>query len=316
MSIASKFRAGFAAALLIAASLPATASDLPVLRLGVQKYGTLIIVKQRAQLEQAFASQNVKVEWTEFPGGPQMLEALNTGSIDFGITGEAPPVFAQAAGAPLLYVGVEPPAPDGEAILVPKNSPLKTVADLKGKKVALNKGSNVHYLLVQALASAGLTPTDITPVYLPPADARAAFEGGSVDAWVIWDPFLAAAQGATGARTLVDGTGLAPNVQFFLASKKLATEHPEILRTVLAEIDKSDAWGAAHPAEVIDLMTKSTGLPREVVEVAVKRLPYGQKPLDDQTIANQQKIADAFFKLGLIPKALVIRDAVFRLPAS
>jgi sulfonate transport system substrate-binding protein len=316
MSLLPKLRAVLAAGLLLAVALPAMADELPVLRLGVQKYGTLIIVKQRATLEQALASQNVKVEWTEFPGGPQMLEALNAGSIDFGITGEAPPVFAQAAGAPLLYVGVEPPAPDGEAILVHKDSGLKTVADLKGKKVALNKGSNVHYLLVQALAANGLTPADINIVYLPPADARAAFEGGSVDAWVIWDPYLASAQSLPTARTLIDATGLAPNVQFFLSSKRLATEHPNVLRAVLSEIEKSDAWGAQHPAEVVELMTKSTGLPKEVVEVAVKRLPYGIKPLDDQTIANQQKIADTFFKLNLIPKPLIIRDAVFRLPAS
>jgi sulfonate transport system substrate-binding protein len=166
-------------------------------------------------LEKALAPLGIKVQWTEFPGGPQLLEALNVGSIDFGNTGEAPPVFAQAAGAPLFYVGVEPPAPDGEAILVPAGSPIKTVAELKGKRVALNKGSNVHFLLVQALATANLTPADINSVFLAPADGRAAFESGSVDAWAIWDPFLAAAQAQTGGKVLVDGTNLAPNVQFY-----------------------------------------------------------------------------------------------------
>jgi sulfonate transport system substrate-binding protein len=114
--------------------------------------------------------------------------------------GEAPPIFAQAAGANLVYVANEPPSPRSEAIVVPGDSGLKTVAQLKGKKIALNKGSNVHYLLVRAIEKAGLKYSDITPVYLPPADARAAFERGSVDAWVIWDPLLAAAEKQLGAR--------------------------------------------------------------------------------------------------------------------
>nr|BFE93186.1 hypothetical protein GCM10020185_37220 [Pseudomonas brassicacearum subsp. brassicacearum] len=110
------------------------------------------------------------MQWTEFPGGPQLLEGLNVGSIDFGVTGETPPVFAQAAGADLLYVAYEPPAPTSEAILVPKGSAIQSVQDLKGKKVVLNKGSNVHYLLVRALEDAGLKYSDIQTVF--PASGR------------------------------------------------------------------------------------------------------------------------------------------------
>ena len=185
----------FAAAISFGAITQAQAAsdNESVLRIGYQKYGTLVLLKSSGALEKRLAEQGVEVKWTEFPGGPQLLEGLNVGSVDFGVTGETPPVFAQAAGADLLYVAHEPPAPTGEAILVPKDSPIKSVAELKGKKVALNKGSNVHYLLVRALEEANLSITDITPVYLPPADARAAFERGSVDAWVIWDPFQAAA---------------------------------------------------------------------------------------------------------------------------
>ena len=148
------------------------------LRIGYQKYGTLVLLKAKGTLEKRLAEQGVEVQWTEFPGGPQLLEGLNVGSIDFGVTGETPPVFAQAAGADLLYVAYEPPAPTSEAILVPKDSPIKSVKDLKGKKVVLNKGSNVHYLLVRALEDAGLKYSDIQTIFLPPADARAAFERG------------------------------------------------------------------------------------------------------------------------------------------
>ena len=176
-----------------------------VIRIGYQKYGTLSILKSRGSLEQRLASQNISVQWLQFPAGPPLLEALNAGSIDFGHTGEAPPIFAQAAGAPLVYVANEPPNPKGEAILVPKDSPIQDVAGLKGKKVVFNKGSNVQYLVVEALTAAGLKYSDIKPIYLPPADARAAFEQGGVDAWAIWDPFLTVAKRATNARVLKDG---------------------------------------------------------------------------------------------------------------
>ncbi len=185
------------------------------LRIGFQKFGELILLKSRGTLEKKAEALGYKVTWIEFPAGPQLLEALNVGAIDFGNTGEAPPIFAQAAGAPFVYVGYEPAAPKGEAILVPKGSLIKTLADLKGKKVALNKGSNVHFLLAKALEKAGVAYAEVQLTYLAPADARAAFERGAVDAWVIWDPFLAAAEAATGARTLVDGTGLVSNYQFY-----------------------------------------------------------------------------------------------------
>jgi sulfonate transport system substrate-binding protein len=293
-----------------------SAGDLTTFRVGIQKYGALVILRQTGALEKALAPQGVKVQWAEFPGGPQLLEALNIGSVDFGNTGEAPPVFAQAAGAPLYYVGVEPPAPTGEAILVPAGSPIKSAADLKGKRVALNKGSNVHYLLVQALATANLTPADIVPVYLIPGDGRAAFEGGKVDAWAIWDPFLAAAQAQTNARVLVDGTDLAPNVQFYLTTQDIAAKHTALLRTVLETIKQTDIWASSHQGEVADALSNSTGLPIPILVMALKRLTYGVQPLDDATIANQQKIADSFFKLHLIPKPLTVRDVVFTLPPA
>src|SRR5260221_4208824 len=191
-----------------------------VVRIGFQKYGKLVLLKGKGSLEGKLKPLGYKVSWTEFPSGPPLLEALNVGAIDFGVAGETPPIFAQAAGAPLVYLAYDPPAPQGEAILVPKDSPLNSVSDLKGKKVALNKGSNVHYLLVKALEKAGLKYTDIQPVFLAPSDALAAFTRGSVDAWVICDPYEAAAEASTGARILADGTGLVANHQFYFSSKK------------------------------------------------------------------------------------------------
>ncbi|MBV9389745.1 MAG: ABC transporter substrate-binding protein, partial [Chroococcidiopsidaceae cyanobacterium CP_BM_ER_R8_30] len=151
------------------------------LRVGYQKGATVLnLLKTQGALEKRLKHQGISVEWSDFVAGPQMLEALNVGSIDFGLVGETPPIFAQAAGAPLVYVAYEPSSPAAEAILVRQNSPIRRVADLKGKRVALNKGSNVHYLLVRALESAGLKYSDIKPAFLPPGDARAVFEQGSV----------------------------------------------------------------------------------------------------------------------------------------
>src|SRR5580692_606620 len=213
-----------------------------VLRIGYQKYGTLVLLKARGSLERRLAPLHVQVKWTEFPAGPQLLEGLNVGAIDFGTSGEAPPIFAQAAGADLVYVGNEPPASAGEAILVPKNSPIKTVAELKGKKVALNKGSNVHFLLVELLQRAGVNYNDIDTIFLTPADARAAFERGSVDAWAIWEPFLAAAQRQTDARILADGNGVVSNHQFFLAARSYAKKREDVIAIILDELATVDQW--------------------------------------------------------------------------
>ena len=287
----------------------ASAQGKNILRIGYQKYGTLTLLKARGTLDQRLAAQGVEVKWTEFPAGPQLLEGLNVGSIDFGTVGEAPPIFAQAAGADLVYVANEPGAPKGEAIVVPRGSPIQSLAELKGKKVALNKGSNVHYLLVKALEKAGVAYTDISTVFLPPADARAAFERGSVDAWVIWDPFLAAAEKQLGARILVDGTGLVSNHQFYLAARPYATRYPDILRTVQEELVRVDDWGQRNKAEVARVLSKEIGLALPVVELATSRFAFGAVAVSDVVLAEQQKIADAFSNLKLIPKRIRISDA-------
>lgn len=300
-----------ASGLTVAGAISARTAEGGVFRVGYQKYGTLVILKQRGLLEKALSPLGVRVTWTEFPGGPQLLEALRAGAIDFGTTGEAPPIFAQAAGAPLVYVGVEPPSPRGEAILVAKNSPLQTVADLKGKKVALNKGSNVHYLLVSALQHAGVAVGDITPIYLAPADGRAAFQAGAVDAWVIWDPFLASAQAGIPSRVLADGTDLAPNRQYFLATRTLQDEHPQWLEATSRALDESDRWAQAHQPEATTLLAEGLGLPEPVLATALGRMGYGVQRLTPDVITSQQKIADTFHQLGLIPKPVDVAGAVW-----
>jgi sulfonate transport system substrate-binding protein len=278
-------------------------------RIGYQKYGTLTLLKGRATLEKRLADKGITVKWTEFPAGPVLLEGLNVGSIDFGTVGEAPPIFAQAAGANLVYVGNEPPSPASEAIVVPKGSAIRSLAELKGKKIALNKGSNVHYLLVKALEKAGIDYKDVHTIFLPPADARASFERGAVDAWVIWDPFLAAAEKQLGARVLADGKGLVANHQFYLASRTYAQANQDTLRIMLDEVAKVDDWGRKNTQEVVAILSRQTSLEPAVVELAAKRYSYGVTPVSADVIGEQQKIADVFSRLKLIPKTIVVKDA-------
>jgi sulfonate transport system substrate-binding protein len=300
-------------ALVFAMTATAHAGD-KVVHVGFQKYGKLVLLKNRGTLEGALAPLGVTVEWTEFPSGPPLLEAINAGAIDVGNAGEAPPIFAQAARVPFVYIAYEPPAPRGEAILVPRTSALRSVADLKGKRVALNKGSNVHYLLVKALEKAGVAYGDIQTVFLAPADARAAFERGSVDAWVIWDPFQAAAEAATGARVLADGVGLVSNTQFYLGSRSFVDANPRVLDVVLSQLGEVDRWARGDITAVAAQLSPSIGITVPVLKAALKRQAYGIKPIDAAAIAEQQKIADAFYQLGLLPKPLKVSDAVRSVP--
>ena len=282
------------------------------LRIGIQKGGSLFLLRERGELPKALGPLGFSPTFTEFPGGPQLLEALNVGSIDFGHTGEAPPIFAQAAGAPLVYVGAQAPAPRAESIIVHNNSAIAALPQLKGKRVALNRGSNVHYLLVRALAAGGVALRDITPVYLAPADARAAFDRGSVDAWVIWDPFLAAALAEGHARVLADATGLAPNREFQIASSKLATEHPDVIRAILSEVDRIDQWASANQSEAARILAPPMGLPVPVLEAMLSRRGYGVAPITPDIVADQQNIADTFTKLRLIPSSIDVSAAVWK----
>ena len=263
-------------------ALPLQAQDKEV-RVGFQKYGTLVLIKSKGILEQKLAPLGYTVKWAEFAAGPQMLEALNAGAIDIAQTGEAPPIFAQAASDRLVYIAHEPPAPHGEAILVPKDSPIQSLADLKGRKVGLNKGSNVHFLLVKALESAGVGYDQIETAFLPPADARAAFASGAIDAWAIWDPFQASAEQTLDARVLTDAHGLAPNYQFYLGERGFVTAHPEVIEALIASIQEISRWIVADPAAVAAELAPSTGIPADALKLAISRQSFGVSPLTSRS---------------------------------
>jgi sulfonate transport system substrate-binding protein len=290
----------------------AAASEL---RIGYQKSSVNLMVTRERRLLDA-TLPGVGVKWVEFPAGPQILEALAVGSLDFGFTGDTPPVFAQAAGKDIWYVGLEPPKPASSAILVPAGSPVRALADLKGRRVAFQKGSSAHYLVLRALEQGGLQWSDITPLYLAPSDARAAFEKGAVDAWGIWDPYYAAAQIEGHARVLTTGKGLSSNNSFYLGSREL-TRQPALVKGLFAALSQADVLGKANLPQTAKFLSEATGVPLAGTLRFLERRTSGPvtvlKPSD---IADQQRVADAFSRIGLIPKPLKVVDAVWRPDAS
>jgi sulfonate transport system substrate-binding protein len=298
------------ALLAIGVSVHAQASANPTeLRIGYQRGGVWPLLKAKGVLEQLFP--DVKVTWASFPAGPQLLEALNAGSVDIGSTGDTPPIFAQAAGTPLVYVSVISGSGAGSAIIVPENSPLKTIADLKGKKVAFQKASASHLLTVKALEQVGLTYADIEPIFLAPSEARAAFESGSIDAWTIWDPFRAAAIKELNARALVEGQDVSKSNGFIEASKDFVDKYPDTLKSILEQVTQWQNWIYQNQDEYAEIIATVTGLDVEVIKFSLRSEVQQYRWIDDEAIASQQKVADIFFELDLIPEQLTIKDAVW-----
>jgi sulfonate transport system substrate-binding protein len=281
------------------------------IRIGYQKNGVLVIARQQAALEQHFAPQGIAVKWVEFSSGPPMLEAMNVGSVDYGAVGDSPPVFAQSAGAAIVYAAGQP-ITNGQGILVQGNSPIRTIADLKGKRVGFTKGSSAHNIVVQTLEKAGLSYADITPVYLTPPDAGPAFANGSIDAWSIWDPYFAIGESKQNGRILVNAADITKTNSFYIANRDFARNQGPLLQQVIDVTSATAKWAETHRDEVAKALSAVTNIPLDIQSVAANRSSFAVGPITDDIVATQQGVADRFFKLGLIPKPVVVRDAVWK----
>jgi sulfonate transport system substrate-binding protein len=303
---------GIMAAAVIAANVAAAQTASDQIRIGYQKSSTLTaILKTNGELEKALAPLGVRVSWHEFTSGLPLLEAVNTGTVDFGAdVADTVPLFAQAAGARLAYIAEESASPSAQAILVGAESPIKTPADLKGKKVAVTKGAGSHFLLLAALAKAGLSFKDISPAYLTPADGRAAFIGGNVDAWVAWDPFLTSAQRQSNARILADGgNGLASYKRYYLSSAAFADRRGDVLNVIFGKLDETGKWVKAHPKDAATLLAGLWGIDTATVEAANSHRSYLIGVVTPPGLSEQQRIADAFFAEGVLPIKVNASDA-------
>lgn len=317
LSFRSGFRRGLLALGLLSLAYAAQADT--TLRIGYQKSSTLLVLlKEQGTLERDLAARGITVSWHEFSSGLPLLEALNVGNVDLSAdVADTVPVFAQAAGAKLTYFARETPSPQAQAILVPEGSPLQSLADLKGKRVAVTKAAGSHYLLIAALQKAGLTFADIQPAYLTPADGRAALENGKVDAWVTWEPFVASAQRQQQVRILASGEGLASYQRYYLAASSYAQAHPEVLALVFGQLQRTGQWVKQHPAEAARLLGPQWGrLDEATVQLANSRRTYDVQPVSHAALGEQQRIADAFHAARLLPTAVDASAVALWTPTS
>ncbi|UJW84676.1 aliphatic sulfonate ABC transporter substrate-binding protein [Devosia sp. SL43] len=287
-------------------------------RIGWQKGGVFALAKNSGAIEARLAPRGITVTWAEFTSGPPLLEALGANALDFGSTGDVPPLFAQAAGGDLVYVAATQGSLDGSAILVKQDSPIQTLADLKGKKVAFKRGSSAHNFIVKALRSAGLTLDDITPLDLGPPDAAPAFANNQIDAWVIWDPYYAIAAQQPDTRVLATTEGIVDSWGFLQANGAFARDNPTVVAEVINELRKVGEAAQADLDTTAAAVSAVTGVPVEITRITLGRKGANLgaiTPLNDEIIAYQQALADEFFGLKIIPRELKISDIVWYPPA-
>ena len=254
------------------------------------------------------------ISWSTFAAGPPLLEAINAGAIDLGGVGDAPPIFAQASGAALKVVAASHAADatqSSQAILVRKGSTISDVAQLKGKKVAVARGSASHWLLLAALQKAGLGIGDVQVSYLLPADALAAFQGGDVDAWAVWDPYVSIAE-QQGAHAITTGAGLIGGYSFQVA-RPGALNDPRLTAAIgdyLARLAVASKWAAQHKPEWATRYAQLTKLPDAIAASTLDHFTSTYVPVDDQVRKAQQDEADGFKAAGLIPKAIDVAQVL------
>lgn len=281
------------------------------LRIGYQKFGNLGMLKARQSLEDRFSQQGVTLLWSEFPAGPQLLHALQNNEIDFGATGEVPPILAQAQNSSLIYVAYEPPSPHSVAMVVAQDSPIYHCSDLRGKRIAVNRGSNVHYLLLQMLDEHGLTLDDVRVNYTPLRYPLTPSDFHSVDAWMMWDPLLSDAQLSGDMRIIEDGHGKVLNQQFYLSRRDFAQRSADLLKIVLDELKQTGIFIATYPENAAQLLSQELGLPQASLALALSRRQHEPRAINTTVMRDQQTIADRFYALGLLSKAIKIREVVW-----
>ncbi|MDI2113843.1 aliphatic sulfonate ABC transporter substrate-binding protein [Commensalibacter nepenthis] len=253
----------------------------------------------------------VQIVWSRFTAGPQLLQALLSGSIDIGEVGDTPPIFAQSSSNNFVYIAQEPPSPKSEAIITHASSNINDLYGLKGKKIAVTRGSNAHWLLIATLKKIGLSIKDVQPVFLPPAIAQSAFNSQNIDAWAIWDPFLAIAQQNDKVRTLTTGENIVENRTFYIGNKNFVKNNPQLTRDFISYISKNDQLINQNKTAFIQYLKDVTGLSTDVLDVILSRYKFGATLIQPNAVVEQQQIADSFFNQNLIPKKINVQDNVW-----
>ncbi|MEH2181937.1 sulfonate ABC transporter substrate-binding protein [Nostoc sp.] len=282
-----------------------------VLRIGYQSSGDLVRVT--GVLEKRLEPLGLKVEWSQFAQGPQLMEAMNVGKIDIGSVGETPPIFAQAAGAKIIYLAgrrLDPNSGKGSAVVVPKNSPIKTLAQIKGQKVVFQKGSASHYFIIKALEEVNLKYSDIKVLSMPNVEARGAFIQGTIPVWVTGDPHLALVEKLHGARVLRDATNIGTPGGYYIGTREFTKENPELVRIILEEIDKNGQWAEANRKEVAKLIAPVLKIDLPIQEVICSRANYRLRGITPELMQAQQSVADLFYNEKILPEKIDVQEAL------
>ena len=283
-----------------------SSADKQTINIGYQKNGTTLTLKQKQELQKELEGFGYEVKWSEFNTGSSILEALNTGSIDFANAGDIPSIFALSKGSDFKYIAGEPSSPSSQGILVSKDSGIQSVEDLKGKKIAFNKASISQYLLTQSLHSVGLKIDDIEPVFLNPPDASIAFEKGEVDAWVVWDPYLTVAE--SNGNVILEDIPEVPFRSFYFATSKFAEDHPDIVELYVKHVAKVGEEIDKEPAEAAKLLEEATNIPTETWVTVLNRKTNDVHYMDQQAIDDLQAQADNLVEIGLTNQKVEIKD--------
>ncbi|MDQ7958080.1 MAG: ABC transporter substrate-binding protein [Pseudomonadota bacterium] len=294
--------AGLAAAGLALPSIGLHAQGRPVLKAGDQKGGL------RALLEAADALQGLAydIQWSEFPAAAPLAEALNANAVDSGPIGDAPLIFALAAGTRVKAIGANRSDAYGTAVLVRPDSTLKTAADLKGRSVATNRGSIGHFVTLKAITAAGLRPEDVNLRFLAPADAKLALTQGSVDAWATWEPYTALAETSGHARVLASGRGLLPGLSYLAATDAAIAAKRPVLQDFLQRVVRAQAWSYRNVDAFSATLARIIGIPPEAAKLQFERRQQKWVPIDAAVIADQQRTADFYREVGLIRQPLQV----------
>ncbi|WP_127494773.1 aliphatic sulfonate ABC transporter substrate-binding protein [Paenibacillus glycanilyticus] len=292
-----------------ASTAPASYDGVTV-KIGVQGKGGLFGKAQEEKwFETAFEALGAKVEWVEFQSGPPMIEAMASNHLDFAGMGNMPPIAAQAAGVDFTIISQLLDGKNNVAIIVPADSDIKSIADLKGKKVAVTKGSNAYNFLYRVLDKAGLKQSDIQEIQLQPDETQPSFEGGKVDAWAVWDPYISLNTLSGKARVLADGESegvLSPSFQ--LVRSEFAKKYPDLVTLYLKTFEEARKWEADNQDEAFKRYADERSIPLELVKGIQDRSTMINIPVSDETIAEQQKTADFQYELGTIRKQIKVAD--------
>jgi sulfonate transport system substrate-binding protein len=279
---------------------PLASTAEPVLKVGDQQLQTRGVLEASGQLKDL----PYQIEWFNFPAAQPLGEALNAGAIDIGGLGDAPLIFAYAAGARVRAVAATRSQPVDLAILVPAGSPIKSAADLKGKRIATTRGSIGHFLAIATLERAGIKLSDVTLAFMQPADAKSALESGNVDAWSTWDPYVALGELRDNNRSIANGVGLSSGLSFQAATDESIKTKRVQIDDFVRRVAAGQQWALSHPDEVAAIQSRVTHLPADVLKVVYQRAQLKPITIDSKVIAEQQRTADLYVRAGVIKTSL------------